>query len=400
MEDERRLLEALTVLSLEQAMALPFLTYRLAQEGMRVIRIEPPGRGDPNRRVGPDVVGDPERCAYFLPLNAGKLAITLNLAEPEGRALLHELIRRLPVDIFCTNNRPGSYQKLGIDEPTLRALKEDLIWVGITGYGPDQDRPAYDPIIQGEAGWMDLTGEPEGDPTVFGLPLVDLGAAEHGYGQVMKALFLRQATGRGSRIDLSLYRSALAWTVTPFALEVSFGIPNTRHGNTHQFFAPVSVYPTRDGYVYMAVGNDRQWEALTGLPAFAHLGEEAYRHNAGRIADARQLNARLAEVTRQMTTEDLLAQLRAIGVPCGRIRRVAEAAQEPEVRRLSLRSRDPATGAELRLPPPPHETAYLQSHGRELSFPPRLGEHNEQVFGEMLGYSRKQIEDWRARGIL
>ncbi|OQY97117.1 MAG: CoA transferase, partial [Chloroflexi bacterium UTCFX4] len=148
----------LTVLSLEQATTLPYLTMHLAQEGARVIRVENPPRGDPNRWIGANALGEEGMNIYFFPNNAGKEALTLNLACQEGREILHALIQKLPIDIFATNQRPKDYAKLGIDYDTLRALKADLIWVGITGFGPDSNEPAYDPVIQARAGWMDITG--------------------------------------------------------------------------------------------------------------------------------------------------------------------------------------------------------------------------------------------------
>jgi len=300
------LLSNLTVLSLEQATTLPFLTQRLARDGARVIRVEAPGRGDPNRYVGRTHLGEDGMASYFLPNNCGKQAITLNLAEAEGRALLHELVARLPVDMFATNNRVSSYAKLGIEYESLKAIRPDLIWVGVSGFGPEHDEAAYDPVLQARAGWMELTGEPDGTPLVFGLPMVDLGAAEHAYGAVMKALYKRAVTGEGSRIDVSMFRSAATWMASPLML-VALGEKVTRRGNTHQFFAPVSVYPTRDGYVYVTVGNDRQWEAVTRLPGFESLAEPEYQRNAGRIADVGRLNARIADCTRQLTTIELLA---------------------------------------------------------------------------------------------
>jgi len=172
----------LTLLSLEQATTLPFLTQRLAREGMRVIRVEPPGRGDPNRHVGRDVLGEAAMASYYLPNNCGKQAITLNLREAEGQAILHSLISSLSVDILATNNRPSSYTKLGIDYETIRTIRPNIIWLGTTGFGPDSDEAAYDPVIQARAGWMEITGQPEGEPLIFGLPMVDLGASEHAYG--------------------------------------------------------------------------------------------------------------------------------------------------------------------------------------------------------------------------
>ncbi|MGB9846423.1 MAG: CoA transferase, partial [Desulfotomaculales bacterium] len=135
----------LTVLSLEQATVLPYLTYRLALDGARVIRIEDPVRGDPNRYVGENRLGDERMRTYFLPINAGKRAVTLNLAHPRGQAILKELLSRLPVDVFCTNQLPKNYAKLGIGYEELRAVKPDLIWVGVTGFGPSSNEAAYDP---------------------------------------------------------------------------------------------------------------------------------------------------------------------------------------------------------------------------------------------------------------
>jgi formyl-CoA transferase len=396
------LFDSLTVLSLEQATTLPFLTLRLAEEGMRVIRVENPPRGDPNRWVGPPVLpgaGDgpePGMNAYFLPNNLGKQAITLNLSEPEGRALLARLVRELPVDIFATNQRPRAYARLGIDYETLRALKPDLIWVGITGFGPDSDEAAYDPILQARAGFMDLTGEPEGPPTVFGLPMVDLGAGEHAYGQVMRALYQRARTGEGARIDVSMFQSAVSWMVSPLMLVHSFGETVTRHGNTHEYFAPVSVYPAEDGFVYLAVGNDRQWQALTGLPGFASLACPEYATNAGRHAAGATLHAAVGAITRTQPADALVAGCRAAGIPVSLVNRLSEVAADPLVSRRLVRARDARSGVEIAIPAPPVVPDHLQARGLTLDFPPRLGEHNAAILGA-LGCDVAELE---ARGVL
>ncbi len=387
----------LTVLSIEQATTLPYLTLRLVEEGMRVIRVETPPRGDPNRWVGPEVLpGEQGMNAYFLPNNLGKQSITLNLRSERGREILHRLIVEMPVDIFATNTRPRSYRKLGIDYETLSALKPDLIWVGITGFGPQSDEAAYDPILQARAGWMSLTGEPDGDPMVFGIPMVDLGAGEHAYGQVMKALYHRAVTGQGSRIDISMFQSAVSWMVSPVMMAHSFNVPLERRGNTHRFFAPVSVYPTIDGYVYLAVGNDRQWEALTGLPGFEALALPEYARNAGRIADVDRLNRRVAEATRRYTTADLVAACREIGVPVGSVRTVAEVADDPLIAPHLVRARDPRNGVEIAIAPPPVIPDHLRQRDLQLDFPPRLGEHNEAVFAA-LGYDPEAL---RSEGVV
>lgn len=388
------ILNDITVLSLEQATTLPFLTYRLACDGARIIRVENPQRPDPNRFVGRKVLDEEGMNSYFLPNNCGKEAITLNLGLEAGQVLLHDLIAELKVDIFACNQRPRSYTRLGIDYETLRAIKPNLIWVGITGFGPDSDEAAYDPILQARSGFMDLTGEPDGPPMVFGLPMVDLGAGEHGYGQIMKALYRRAITGEGMRLDISMFRSAVSWMVNPVMLTQSLNEAVTRRGNTHQFFAPVSVYPTSDGYVYLAVGNDRQWAAITGLPAFAALARPAYERNAGRSADAQRLNQHLAEIFAGLTTTQALELFKTIGVPISRVNTMADVVADPLVAGELTRVTDPRSGLTVVLPAPPvGETP-------ALSFPPRLGEHNETIYGQALGYLPAKVAELREQGII
>ncbi len=384
----------LTVLSLEQATTLPYLTLRLAQEGMRVIRVENPPRGDPNRWIGAPVLAEEGMNAYFLPNNLGKESITLNLASDEGRAMLHGLIKKLPVDIFATNQRPKDYAKLGIEYSTLRALNPGVIWVGITGFGPDSNEAAYDPVIQARAGWMDLTGEPDGTPLVFGLPMVDLGAGEQGYGQVMRALYLRERTGQGTRVDISMWQSAVSWMVSPVMLTKTFDEKITRRGNTHQFFAPVSVYPTRDGFIYLAVGNDRQWESLVSTREFASLAREEYRRNAGRLAGLREVNASLAEVLRTRDSQEWIELFRPLGIPVSRVNAVREVVEDRSVSEQMITARDPRTGMVIHLPAPAVLTEFLRASRLTMRFPPRLGEHNETVLGT-LGYG---VSSPRERG--
>ena len=390
----------ITVLSMEQATVLPYLTYRLAAEGMRVIRIEHPERPDPNRFVGSNVLGEKAMDSYFLPNNVGKKAITLNLRDDAGKAVLGDLVVNLNVDIFACNQLPRNYGKLGIGYEELKAIKGDIIWVGITGFGPESNEPAYDPILQARSGLMDLTGEPDGPPEVFGLPMADLGASEHGYGQIMKALYHREATGEGSRADISMFQSTISWQVNPVMLTKSFGAQITRRGNTHEFFAPVSVYETKDGYVYIALGNDRQWQVMTELPGFESLARDDRKTNAGRIADVKRLNEEITEITKGRTTEELVEIFNDVGIPISTVNTVREMVDDPLVRGRLVRSKDPRTGTEVFLPPTPVITDHLESVGMELPFPPRLGEHNEEVYGDLLGYDGKKLSELKETGVI
>jgi formyl-CoA transferase len=398
--DKQQIYSDITVLSLEQALALPYGTYRLVQEGMRVIRIESPLRGDPNRYVGDEAFEERGMNSYFLPVNAGKESITLNLKEEEGKRILYDLIRSLNVDIFASNQIPRNYTKLGIDYESLRGVKEDIIWVGVTGYGPDIFEPAYDPVIQAECGLIEMNGEQGRSPLNIGVPIVNMGAGEHVYGQVMKALFEKKSTGKGKRIDISLFESGLSWLGTHLPLAMSFGTEISRRGNTHQFFAPVCLYETKDGWVYIAIGNDRQWESLVGLPGCEHLDKLEYKTNSGRSADSDHIIQEIQKVIREKKSQELVEQMRSAGIVAGRARTLREVSGDPMVKKKGLTSKDVRTETEITLASAPLITPYLESVGQHLPFPPRLGEHNEAIYGGDLRMSRNRIAELKERGMI
>ena len=393
-------LKELTVLSLEQATVLPYLTFRLAQDGMNVIRLEHPVYGDPNRFIGDNVLSEERMNAYFLCINAGKKALTLNLAEDEGRTIFHSLITALNIDIFATNQLPKNYQKLGIDYESLKAIRPEIIWLGVTGFGPDSNEGAYDPILQARSGLMELTGEADGDPQVLGIPLPDMGTSEHAYGLLMKALYQRECTGEGSRIDLAMFESSVSWLTVPLTLTDSFGKSITRRGNTHEFFCPVSVYQTASGYVYLAVGNDRQWKAMVSQEMFTALDKAEYEKNAGRIGDVANLNAAINAITKNYTSEELIDLFTSITVPVSKIQTVTEVIADPLVQKRLLYAKDPVTGTQITLAPPPNMTPFLEASNRQLSFPPRFGENNQQIYGQQLGYSGDDLARLNEKGII
>lgn len=394
------LFKNITILSLEQATVLPYLTYRLAHDGIQVIRLEHPIYGDPNRMIGENVLGEERMNAYFLCINAGKKALTLNLADPEGQKIFHSLIKELKVDIFATNQLPKNYQKLGIDYDTLKALKPDIIWLGVTGFGPDSNEAAYDPILQARSGMMEMTGEADGAPQVVGIPLPDMGTSEHSYGLLMKALFKRQATGEGSCINMSMFESSVSWMTVPITLSTLLNKQITRRGNTHEFFCPVSVYRTSNGFVYMAVGNDRQWKSMISLEMFSSLDKPEYEKNAGRIADVENLDRAINEVTRDHTSEELIDLFNSLTLPISKIKTIPEVIADPIVERRLLFSRDDKTGTEITLPPPPNMTPFLEQLGRQLPFPPRFGEHNQEIYGGILGYPEEELKTFKEKGII
>ncbi len=389
----------MTMLSLEQATVLPYLSYRLAMDGIRVVRLEHPVYGDPNRMIGENRLGEERMNSYFMAINAGKEAVTLNLGSPEGQELLKEMLVKLKVDIFATNQLPKNYEKLGIDYQTLRAVKPDLIWVGLTGFGPESNEAAYDPILQARGGLMELTGNAGEDPQVMGIPLPDMGTSEHAYGLIMKALFKRARTGVGERIDVSMFMSTTSWLTVAITLTKSFGNKISRRGNTHEFFAPVSVYETKDGYVYIALGNDRQWVSFTQLPGFEKLARPAYEKNKGRINDVQGLNLLINACTKTKSTDELIELCQKATIAISRVNTIEEVIEDVYVKEALLTAKDPITGTQIFMAPPPFMTPFLKESGRQMTFPPRFGEHNGNIYGA-LGYSSEKLLELKKKEVI
>jgi crotonobetainyl-CoA:carnitine CoA-transferase CaiB-like acyl-CoA transferase len=397
--------DRLTVLSLEQALSLSHATQRFVHLGWRVIRVEatPSGGrlpGDPNRYVGK--VGErPDLHAYFIGPNAGKESISLNLKEKKGREVLRRLIAELPVDIFASNTLPKRYRELGIDYEALSAVNPALIWVGLSAMGPDHpETPGYDPALQALTGYMDITGDPQGPPMLCGVPFVDLKAGDEVFANVCLALAEKAHTGRGKRIDVSMVQAAASWLVTTIPLLDLGYEPNevARNGSEHREFVPVNVYPTRDGYVYLAVGNDVQWARLVSIEAFSGLGSPARATNEGRRKERERIHGDIQAVTRDFETGKLVELLTTKGLVAAPIHTIPQLMEFGPIRDALLETNAPS-GRRVRLPPPAVEHEHLASIKRRLPYAPAYGQDTHQVLQEA-GCSDEEIADLRASGIV
>jgi len=391
-----------TVLSLEQALSMPYATLRFVQLGWRVIRIEAMGSGkglpgDPNRYIGARVADDDRRSYYIAP-NVGKEAIALNLKTSEGQGVLRRLLRELDVDVFCCNTMPERYRPLGVDYGTLSAAKPDLIWAGISALGPDYpDVPGYDPVIQAMAGYVELTGDPNGTPVLCGVPVIDLKAGDEVYANVILALAERAETGRGREIHVSMLQAAASWLITTLPL-LDFDCEPwevTRAGNEHRKFVPTNVYPAKDGYFYMAIGSDVQWRRLTAMPRFASLASEERLTNEGRIRDRVNLRNDIGAITAAATLEDIIVDLRGATIPHARINNV------PVVRELEgLRGRLTTTrmpdGKLVRMQPMAVE---FPGAVHEFAFPPKYGEQTGPLLREA-GFSDAECRGLAEAGVI
>ncbi len=387
-----------TVLSLEQALTLPYATQRFVQLGWRIIRIESPpeketGRGgDPNRYIGEDTGWDDLHTYYIAP-NVGKEAITLNLRAKVGQGLLKKIIAELGVDVFMCNTLPKRYKQLGIDYETLRTANPDLIWCGISALGPDYPEAAgYDPALQALLGYMYLTGEPDRDPMLCGLPLIDLKAGDEAFAQVLLALLEQQNLSEkavkkagGKEIHISMAQCAASWLITALP-QLAFVSDESqlfkRSGNEHRSFIPCNCYPTKDGYVYLAIGNDSQWQKLVRLQHFTHLDKPERRTNQGRQADKEAIYADIREGLRYYTTAEFTGICAEQNLSAAPVNSVQETARLDFVGKNMLRTHIPA-GQIRELFPAPVVTNFLRQNNLTLPCAPRLGEHNEKIYREI-----------------
>lgn len=391
-----------TVLSMEQALSLPSATLRFAQLGWRVIRIEAAHSGsglpgDPNRYIGSRVVDD-DRRSYFIAPNVGKEAIALNLKDARGRQVLERLIATLDVDIFCCNTVPSRYKPLGIDYATLSAVKPDLIWAGISAMGPDYpEAPGYDPVIQAMCGYMEVTGDPTGMPTVMGLPVIDLKAGDEVYANVLLALLERHETGRGKAIHVSMLQAAASWLITVLPL-IDFNCePNeiTRAGNRHRKFIPTNVYPAANGFVYLAIGSDVQWKRLTDSPKFASVANSVRTTNEGRHIEQEAIHRDLAAITVRYPVDEILADLRAATIPATRIFDVRQVRELPQLRAKLTRTVTPQ-GQTIHMQPPAVD---VPGASGELHFPPKYGSDTRRVLTEA-GFAAPDMDALAAAGVI
>ena len=391
------------ILSMEQALSLTSATLRFVHLGWRVIKLEATPQsegalpGDPNRYIG-SLVADEGRRSYFIGPNVGKESIALNLKSREGRDVLHRLIRELNVDVFCCNTLPSRYSELGIDYDSLRAVKPDLIWAAISAMGPDYpDAAGYDPAIQAQVGYMEVTGMLDGPPTLAGIPLVDLKAGDEVYANVWKALAERATSGQGSRIDVSMMQAAAAWLITLLPL-IDFDCEPweiTRAGNEHRKFVPTNAYPTsgRRGAV-----RHRQRRRLAALHRDTEIqcgGHAAARHQCRPRRRPRRHPCRYCRHHQAAfhRRHDRRPQARKNSARADQHRAAGDADRgHRQAADDHHRARRPACA----LPPMAVDQAGAP---QDFSFPPRYGEHSEKILREV-GYDLGAIAKLREAHVI
>jgi crotonobetainyl-CoA:carnitine CoA-transferase CaiB-like acyl-CoA transferase len=386
-------LQGLKVLDLSRVLAGPWAGQLLGDLGADVVKVERPGSGDDTRAWGPPWVGaqdtDERQAAYFQCANRNKRSVAVDLATPEGQALVRALAAK--ADVVLENFKVGGLQAYGLDYESLKALNPRLIYCSITGFGqtgPYASRAGYDFLIQGMGGLMSLTGRAEGEegagPQKVGVAVVDIMTGLYATIAVLAALSHRERSGEGQHIDLALLDVQVAALANQSANYLASGLAPVRLGNAHPNIVPYQDFPTADGDMILAIGNDGQFARFCAIAGHAEwAADERFSTNPARVANRGVLIPLLRQATVMRTTAEWIAALEAQAVPCGPINRLDQVFADPQVQ---------ARRMQISLPHPLFGDVPLVANPIRLSAspvaysiaPPALGEHTDDVLADWL----------------
>ena len=391
--------EGLKVLDLTRVLAGPFCTMMFADMGAEIIKIEQAGTGDDTRQMGPFKEGE---SAYFMNLNRNKKGVTLNLKNPKGKAIFLDLVKK--ADVVIENFRPGTMEKLGLGYEDLKKVNPGLVYGAISGFGHTgrySQKPGYDIISQAMSGLMSTTGWPGGEPTRTGTAMGDvLGGLSCAIG-ILAAVYNKIQTGEGQKVDVALVDSAVASLEIINMIYLVEGRVPTRIGNRYESTYPYDSFRGSDGSLVIGAGNDKLWVSLCkvmGRPELA--GDPRYLHVADRVARHEELKEIVEEWTTKHTVDEIFEMVDGAGIPCAPIYDIAQVANDPHIagdREMFVDLEHPVagkmkvTGAHIKLSGTP-ATVRTPS--------PALGQHNDEVLGELLGYTEEEISALREEGAI
>jgi len=391
------------VLDASRVLAGPLCGQVLGDLGADVIKVERPGAGDETRGWGPPFVslhGTDRFSAYYLACNRNKRAVALDLASPDGVALLHRLAEKS--DVLLENFLPRSAAKLGLDPARLHAVNPRLVICSISGFGrtgPLADAPGYDFALQALSGYMRITGPVDGPPSKVGVAIVDVVTGLHAAVAVLACLHARQKSGHGYHIDLALLDCAVASQVNVAQAYLATGAEPPRQGNAHLQIVPYELFATADGHLVLAVGNDGQWQRFCAAAERPDLGAEPrYLANPDRVRHRTELVPRVAEVLRGRPTAEWIDRLTRADVPHAPVWGYADLFAHPQAaaRNLRVTVTDPEGRPVDLLGSPFH----IDGATPPSTVPPALGEHTAEVLRDVLGMDAAEVEALRARRVV
>ena len=391
-------LDGIRVIALSRVVSGPLCTMNLADMGADVVKIEEPGRGDESRAFGPPILGG--ESPYYLSVNRNKRSCTVNLKRDAGKAILWRLLDT--ADVVVQNFRPGAMARLGLDYDAVAARHPRLIYCSISGFGdsgPDAVRPGYDLVVQGESGLMDLTGEADGPPTRIGTSIADLTAGVMAAQGITLALYARQTTGRGQHVKIAMLDAVASLLTYNAGNYFATGESPTRRGNDHPSVVPYQTLRAKDGWMNLAVANDSLWVRYCDAIERPDLRDDPRFATAPERVNHRDtLVPIIVALTAARTVQQWVDLLGAAGVPCGRIRNVAEVCTNPQLtERGKVVDRPHPTAGIVTMIGLPIELS--DTPGRIQTAPPLLGEHTDDVLRDA-GYTDDEVHTFREDGAI
>lgn len=402
-------LKGIRVLDLSRILAGPWCGQVLADLGAEVIKVERPGTGDDTRAWGPPFVKardgtDTRDSAYFMGTNRGKKSVTLDIASADGQRLARALAAEC--DVVIENYKFGDMKRYGLDYESLAALNPRLVYCSITGFGqtgPYRERAGYDFMIQAMGGLMSVTGErdelPGGGPQKCGVPIADLMTGMYASVAIVAALRERDASGRGQHIDMSLLDTQVSWLANQSLNYLVSGQVPRRWGNAHPNLTPYQAFPTSDGNLILAIGNDGQFRRFCEVAGLSIATDPRFIDNRARLANREALVAIVAAAMKKRTTAEWMALLEENGVPCGPINTIDQVFGDPHVAARGLRFDLPHAAAGT-VPQVANPIKFSRTGIEYRLAPPMLGEHTGEVLGELLGLPTEEIASLKARGVV
>ncbi|QDW75365.1 CoA transferase [Lachnospiraceae bacterium KGMB03038] len=390
-------LSGIRVLDLSRVLAGPFCTMMLADMGAEVIKIEIPGKGDDSRNFGPFVNGE---SGYYMNVNRNKKGITLNL-KGKGKDLFLQMVKE--ADMVVENYRPGVMEKLGLGYEELKKVNPAIIYGAVSGfghYGPYTLRPGYDVIGQASSGLMSVTGWPDGSPTRIGTAMADSLAGYSLAIGLLAALQYRNQTGVGQKVDIGMMDSCIASMQIIYPIYTMGGRIPERIGNRYESNYPTDTFATKDGMIVIGAANDKLWQKLCEVMGKPELSaDERYDKNPKRVERYQEIKPVIEAWTREYTSEEVMEKLLNGGVPASPINNLAQVAADPhaKAREMFVHVEHPVagdtvlTGSQFKMSETNPE---VERHS------PLLGEHNEEIYRDLLGIEGQELETLKEEGVI